>query len=161
MGPEIHAPIGRGISPTNWSQLFFTLGSLYRSISVAPDVCIFLLVPLQAGLAASVASQGLSYARAHAESTLTKEGAEDNQQGGIPHVNFMQKLVGPGADLSKLKKGGDVPAALEAIALFLFGSRASGAPSRLLRCRVAGEGQQFEQVRWVSVGGGRVRANSY
>jgi Zn-dependent M16 (insulinase) family peptidase len=46
-----------------------------------------------AALGASVASQGLSYARVHAGSTLTPEGALDNLTGGLPHVNLVQGLV--------------------------------------------------------------------
>jgi len=92
-----------------------------------------------AALGASVASQGLSYARVHAGSTLTPEGALDNLTGGLPHVNLVQGLVGAGADPAALAA---VPIALEAIATHLF----SPDSSKLMRCRVAGEGERFPEV---------------
>lgn len=104
-----------------------------------------LLTRRAAALASSVASQGLSYATAHAAAGLTPENAADNEEGGLPHVIFMQGLVGAGADPTALEPQGAVPSALQEIAAWLWGVP-GGQPSRLLRCRVAGEGEQFATV---------------
>jgi len=98
-----------------------------------------LMTRRNAALGASVASQGLTYAKLHATAGLTPEGALDNLTSGLPHINLMQSLVGADADPAALEA---VPAALEAIAAHLFDPSAA----RLMRCRVAGEGERFSEV---------------
>eukprot|EP00239_Pterosperma_sp_CCMP1384_P004603 CAMPEP_0197849842 /NCGR_PEP_ID=MMETSP1438-20131217/13379_1 /TAXON_ID=1461541 /ORGANISM="Pterosperma sp., Strain CCMP1384" /LENGTH=1115 /DNA_ID=CAMNT_0043462703 /DNA_START=99 /DNA_END=3446 /DNA_ORIENTATION=+ len=106
-----------------------------------PDRLATLLNRRSAGLNASVAQSGLSYAAMHAASGLSPEALAANEQDGLPHVNFVQRLVSPEAEI-ELMPAGAVPVALTEIANHLFG----GGAQQLLRCRVAAQGSSFETV---------------
>jgi len=82
---------------------------------------------------------------AHAKGQLTPESAWANEDSGLPHAVVLQRRVGAGADPAALQPQGTVPTALQQIAEYLWGAP-GGSPSRLLRCRVAGEGEHFAQV---------------
>jgi hypothetical protein len=77
--------------------------------------------------------------------------ASDSMDWTRPHGCVCQGLVGAGADPAALQPQGAVPTALEEIAMYLWGAP-GGAPSRLLRCRVAGEAEQFAQVEQLLAG---------